>query len=348
MKRLAHIIVVVAVFASNYTSFAQSKNSSLQYTGNEAYIKQKVADMLVAPAAPNSMYTMSPDELHRNIKEADPHAYWLYFRMMTMQELIGNADDVWAWGIAMNTCIKQYNTRLGRKIGSSKQAMLAIEEMIKELCNTTLEMNIASGTNVATCEFKTIDAYNKLFDCIKKEANDADHALELYYKEFKSWFNMYEAARGLMINHTFILASYTMSTMEFHGILRSWYEDRIKSLELEYSHYYEYQLEPLKNESKHISTTKFASLINYFKTMTFDEIVKQSFYLPPNYKELIDLQYIVECATQYEKYLSEWYQLREQIALTLPQNRQDSYREITKRMYDTFYTRLNELKDLRY
>ena len=60
----------------------------------------------------------------------DPHAYWLMNRMMQMVQLVQTADDDWAWMLAMNESIEEYNTRLGRKIGSVDAACNAIDELI--------------------------------------------------------------------------------------------------------------------------------------------------------------------------------------------------------------------------
>ena len=37
-------------------------------------------------------------------------------RMMQMVQLIKTADDDWAWMLAMNESVEEYNARLGRKM----------------------------------------------------------------------------------------------------------------------------------------------------------------------------------------------------------------------------------------
>ena len=49
-----------------------------------------------------------------------------------------------------------------------------------------------------------------------------------------------------------------------------------------------------------------------------------------------------------ETALVNWREVREQIALMLPKEKQKSYREITKQMHTRLYNNLVELKDIRY
>ena len=61
-----------------------------------------------------------------------------------------------------------------------------------------------------------------------------------------------------------------------------------------------------------------------------------------------DFDKIAEMLRYYETALSNWREVREQIALMLPKEKQKSYREITKQMHTLLYNDLVELKEIRY
>lgn len=61
-----------------------------------------------------------------------------------------------------------------------------------------------------------------------------------------------------------------------------------------------------------------------------------------------DIGGIVEILCCYETALTEWRELREQIALMLPGDKQQSYREITRQMHARLYDDLSALKDIKY
>lgn len=75
-----------------------------------------------------------------------------------------------------------------------------------------------------------------------------------------------------------------------------------------------------------------------------DEIVPEplAFYIMDKaYVDLIALY-------RFHKALTNWREVREQIALTLLKEKQKSYREITKQMYTRLYNDLYDLKAIRY
>ena len=61
-----------------------------------------------------------------------------------------------------------------------------------------------------------------------------------------------------------------------------------------------------------------------------------------------DFDKIAEMLRYYETALTNWREVREQIAHMLPKEKQKSYREITKQMHTRLYNDLVELKEIRY
>lgn len=121
------------------------------YTANATAIEQKKQEILaVADSVGN--FWFSDDT---GFQSQDPHAYWLMNRMMQMVQLIETADDDWAWMLAMNESVEEYNTRLGRKIGSVDAACNAIDELI-DIYNAgnQPEMNTASYVESILMHYK--------------------------------------------------------------------------------------------------------------------------------------------------------------------------------------------------
>ena len=126
MKCFVHTIAVILLFASCCTNTAKGNEMEIismvdgvggDYTANAAAIEQKKQEMLSIADSVGHFWFSDDTEF----QSQDPHAYWLMNRMMQMVQLIKTADDDWAWMLAMNESIKEYNTRLGRKIGRSEE-----------------------------------------------------------------------------------------------------------------------------------------------------------------------------------------------------------------------------------
>ena len=61
-----------------------------------------------------------------------------------------------------------------------------------------------------------------------------------------------------------------------------------------------------------------------------------------------DFDKVAEMLRYYETALTNWREVREQIAQLLPKEKQKSYREITKQMHTRLYNDLVDLKEIRY
>ena len=135
MKAFVHTIAVILLFASCCTNIAKGNGIEMSpmvdsvgsdYTANAIAIEQKKQEMLAVADSVGRFWFSDDTEF----QSQDPHAYWLMNRMMQMVLLIKTADDGWAWMLAMNESIEEYNNRLGRKIGSVDAACNAIDELI--------------------------------------------------------------------------------------------------------------------------------------------------------------------------------------------------------------------------
>ena len=366
MKAFVHTIAVILLFASCCPSAAKGngmENSSMvdsvgrDYTANATAIEQKKQEMLAVADSVGNFWFSDDTEF----QSQDPHAYWLMNRMMQMVQLIETADDDWAWMLAMNESIEEYNTRLNRKIGSVDAACNAIDELI-DIYNAgnQPEMNTASYVESILMHYKTVYAYYRLIEFINDYKEDSDWDLQmraLYYREFKEWFDINNAVNGIMYFYTYATARYSALSMDLNGTFEVWSRDRLAELEIERDIYWSFDWKPFKSNAKTTSPKKFEKTLSYFKTRTNETIVEEmvSDWAEKDYdyaRERVDgktdFDKVAEMLRYYETALINWREIREQIVLMLPEEKQKSYREITKQMHTRLYCDLVDLKAIRY
>jgi hypothetical protein len=351
MKVFVHAIAVTLLFASCYTYTAKGNGMEISpivesvgndYTANATAIEQKKQKML-AGADRIGRFWFSDD---KEFQSQDPHAYWLMNRMMQMMKQIVTADDCWAWMLAMNESVEEYNTRLGRKIGSVDAACNAIDELI-DIYNAgnQPEMNTASYVESILMHYKATYAYYSLIEFIDDYKDDSDWDVQirtLYYREFKEWFDINNAANGIMYFYTYASAGYSALSMDLNGTFEIWSKERLAELEIERDIYWSFDWKPFESNSKTISPKKFDKLLGYFKSRTKSDVIEEFFgdlydkidrdyeYAEERVGSRYDFDKIAEMLRYYETALNNWRKVREQIAQMFPKDKQKSYREITK------------------
>ena len=366
MKAFVHTIAVILLFVSCCPSAAKGNGMEISsmvdsvgsdYTANAAAIEEKKQEMLSIADSVGHFWFSDDTEF----QSQDPHAYWLMNRMMQMVQLVRTADDDWAWMLAMNESIEEYNTRLGRKIGSVDAACNAIDELI-DIYNSgnQPELNTASYVKSILMHYKTVYAYYRLIEFINDYKEDSDWDLQmraLYYREFKEWFDINNAVNGIMYFYTYATARYSALSMDLNGTFEVWSRDRLAELKIERDICDSFDWKPFKSSAKTISVKKFEKTLSYFKTRTNETIVEEmvSDWAEKDYdfaRERVDgktdFYKVAEMLRYYETALTNWREVREQIAQMLPKEKQKSYREITKQMHTRLYNDLFELKELRY
>lgn len=366
MKAFVHTIAVILLFASCCTNTAKGNGMETfsmvdgvggDYTANATAIELKKQEMLATADSVGHFWFSDDTEF----QSQDPHAYWLMNRMMQMVQLIKTADDGWAWMLAMNESIEEYNNRLGRKIGSVDAACNAIDELI-DIYNAgnQPEMNTASYVESILMHYKAVYAYYSLIEFIDDYDEDSNWDVQLralYYREFKKWFDLNNAVNGIMYFYTYAAAGYSALSMDLNGTFEVWSRDRLTELEIERDIYWSFDWKPFESNAKTTSPKKFDKTLSYFKTRTNETVVEDmvSDWAEKDYdfaRERIegrfDFDKIAEMLRYYETALSNWQEVREQIALMLPKEKQKSYREITKQMHTRLYNDLVDLKEIRY
>ncbi len=366
MKAFVHIIAVILLFASFCQTAVKSNGMEMSsmvdsvgsdYTANATAIEQKKLEMLAVADSVGQFWFSDDTEF----QSQDSHAYWLMNRMMQMVQLIETADDDWAWMLAMNESIEEYNTRLDRKIGSVDAACNAIDELM-DIYNAgnQPEMNTASYAESILMHYKTVYAYYRLIEFINDYKEDSDWDLQmraLYYREFKEWFDINNAVNGIMYFYTYAAARYSALSMDLNGTFEVWSWERLAELEIERDIYWSFDWKPFKSNAKTTSPKKFEKTLSYFKTRTNETVVEEmvSDWAEKDYdfaRERIegrfDFDKIAEMLRYYETALANWREVREQIALMLPKEKQKSYREITRQMHTRLYNDLVDLKEIRY
>lgn len=365
MKYFVHTIVAILLFTSCGTNTAKSSGMEADsvggdYTANAAAIEEKKQEMLsVADVVWQFRF---PDD--KEFQSQDPHAYWLMNRMIQMDKLIETANDDWAWILAMNESVEEYNHRLGRKIGSVDAACNAIDELL-DIYNARdqSEINTVSYALSVFMHYKLTYAYYRFIEFIDDYKDDSDWDVSLralYYREFKEWFDIYNAAKGIMRSYTYAPAHYSALPMDLNCIYERWSRERLAELEIErdiiyWSIYSSFDWKPFESDAKIISPKRFDKLLGYFKTRTYETVVEEMFpgekdydYARKYIDERFDFDNYAEMLRYYETALVNWREVRGQIALMLPKEKQKSYREITKQMHTRLYNDLAELKKITY
>ena len=369
MKAFMHTIAVILLFASCCPSAVKGNGMEISsmvdsvgsdYTANATAIELKKQEMLATADSVGHFWFSDDTEF----QSQDPHAYWLMNRMMQMMKQIVTADDCWAWMLAMNESIEEYNNRLGRKIGSVDAACNAIDELINIYnAGNQPELNTASYVESILEHYKAVYAYWRLIEFIDDYEEDSDWDLQLralYYREFKEWFDINNAVNGIMYFYTYASAGYSALSMDLNGTFEVWSKGRLAELEIERDIYWSSDWKPFESDAKGISPKKFGKLLDYFKTRKKSDVIEEFFgnlydkkdrdyeYAEWRVGSKYDFDKIAEMLRYYETALTNWREVREQIALTLPKEKQKSYREITKQMHTRLYNDLVELKEIRY
>ena len=366
MRTFVHTIAVILFFASCSMGTAKVNGSDISsmvdsvgsdYTANAAAIEQKKLEMLAVADSVCHFWFSDDTEL----QSQDPHAYWLMNRMMQMVQLIKTADDGWAWMLAMNENVEEYNARLGRKIGSVDAACNAVDELIDiYYAGNQPELNTASYVESILMHYKTVYAYYRFVEFIDDYDDESNWDLQmrlLYYREFKEWFDINNAVNGIMYFYTYAAARYSALSMDLNGTFEIWSKERLAELEIEQGIYWPFDWKPFESDAKTISPKKFEKTLSYFKTRTYETVVEEmvSDWADKDYdfaRERIDGKFdfdkVAEMLHYYETALTNWREVREQIAQMLPKEKQKSYREITKQMHTRLYNDLYDLKAIRY
>ena len=364
MKHLIHTITVAiffALFCVNNTNGAEAtyyhSPDSCDYTPDAAAIQQKKQEML---ALDDNKYNFA---FTHEIEEMDPHAYWLMNRMMQMVQLVETPADDWAWMLAMNESIKEYNRRQGRKVGSVEAASMAIEELAKHLgAGYQIEINTASYVRMILAHYKTVHKYYELIDYIESydKYDDRDELLRaLYYREFEEWFNINNAANGLMYFYTYSIARYSALPIDINGTFADWSNNRSKELAIELDIYRNRhsQTGVFESDVQKIPAKAFTILLDYFKSRTLENEIEayleewDSFeyeYVKEKFENSMDFDKIKEMVQYYETALTNWRDIRTQIEMTYAYELMESFNEITKQIHTRLFNDLVDLIELRY
>lgn len=317
------------------------------YNCRMSAIEEKKQEML-AIADNTGMFWFSDDT---EFEAQDPNAYWLMNRMMQMVQLVLTPDDDWAWMLAMNESIEEYNCRLGRSIGSVEAATLAIEELNNTYyAGNQPEMNTASYVESILEHYKAVYAYHELIDYI----GDDDTCLKaLYYREFCHWFDINHSIYGIMVRYTYGAAGYSALPLDINSTFGAWSKARTDEVEIERNILSYWQWKPFSSDAGKITERKFDKLLKFLKNRTREGVAKKmaSDWYYSDYDEayekagLIDFDHFHKMLDDYIPAIEGWRQVREEIARYLPKEKQKSYREITRQIHTRLYNDLLEQKE---
>ena len=298
-------------------------------------------------------FWFSDDE---ELQGADQHAYWLMNRMMQSVQYVRTAEDAIAWTLALNEDVKEYGRRIDRRIHDRRAedaAALAIEDLISLYgAGNQPELNIESYVLSILEHYRLVNDYIRLMQFHREE-----EWIGLLYREYKEWFDLNNAANGLMVFYTYAGAGYSALPMDINCTFCYWSEARRKELKIEKDIFWSYDWEPYHSDARVTPDRKFAKLISHFRGQRTDDIIeaivsdwedKDYEYAQERFGERYDIDKIEEMVSLYETALYNWQRIREDIATSLPKEKQRSYRAITRQINTRLYDDLKELKDIRY
>ena len=363
IRYLACTVAALLLFVSCYTKTTENSrtapapeiaHTSSDYTANADAIAQKTQEMLaVSDTAELLGYT---DDT--TLQSRDPDAYWLMNRMMQMCYLVEDADDDWAWMLATNRSIDEYNKRSGCENGSAERAIESIYKLLEVYyAGYQSQMNTASYINCTAEHYKTLNGYYRLIESIGCHNGNSDlnnRLKTLYYNEFRQWFNIIQAMSTLMYEYTYSMSMYSSLPIVLSETEISWLNNRYAGINIEKEICLTDECKAIENDTECTSPEKFKALLEYFKDRTKEKFVKD--YISENgewdYRQFskridnIDFEKITAAADSYDAALSNWAETREKIALMLPEDKQAAYRNVTEKMYTLLYKDLLKLKKI--
>ena len=343
------ICLITSLSCSNEVMASQPDDLNTLYKDEIMNIKE---DMLAAADTANHFWFSDDIEF----QNADPHAYWLMNRMMHTVQYVQTAEDGVAWALALNENVQEYSRRIERRIyddDAEDAAILAIEHLINLYgAGNQPEINTKSYV-VCTLElYRTINRYIRLLKIHMEKPLG-----QMLYREYREWFDLTNAANAIMTFYTYGAAHYSALPMDINYTFASWSQERLKELDVEKEIFRAYRWERYESQSKRISERRYDKLIEYFRQTTKESIVEEivSDWVEKDYEfaqeiagNHFDLETVSLMAGLYQSALYKWRMVREEISVSLPKEKQDSYRAITKQMHNRLYHDLLELKDIKY
>lgn len=353
-------LLFLAFFVSASAYSPQEKISISDYISNATYVEVKKSDMMKMSSYTHNFAYVDDAEF----ESQDPSAYWLMNRMLQTSQSIESADDAWAWEMMVDESIREYHRRLGRKDGSDKLALLAVEELMGSYyAGNQWQMNCACGVMSWVAYYDTLSSYYRYIHYFK----DCDLTPEqnkwikgLLYLEYTEWFNMNKAMKELLLEYTVAAAGYSALPMQISCTHDKWASDRNKELEIERCIDDGFGWKPYSTQAEEVSVEKFDELVAFYKGINKKAIIKQ--YIASwggaettakDYKEAkdrignsFDCAKISKIAERYALAISNWRDMREWIAETLPEEKRSSYRALTRQIHTRLYNELLELKQL--
>ena len=349
-KIIISIICLITSLSCSNEGMASKPNDTNTLHKEEI---MSIKEEMLAVADTARHFWFSDDTEFQN---ADPHAYWLMNRMMHTVQYVQTAEDGIAWALALNENIKEYSRRIDRRIYEEKAedaAVRAIEDLIDIYgAGNQPELNTYSYVTSILEIYRTTNEYIRIMRFRHEEP-----LAGLLYQEYRAWFDLNNAASGILSFHTYAAAGYSALPMDINLTFASWSEMRRKELEIEEDTFWTYHREPFKASCRRISPDRFLKEIRYFTNLTIDTIVrtnaknwnlKRSEYAYERLDGCFDFDKINEMAHLYEEAYRNWLTAREEIAVYLPKEQGKSYREATKQMNARLYRDLLELKDIKY
>ncbi len=275
----------------------------------------------------------------------------LFGFMVERSDAISSVDECFAWMKAVNDSVMVYNKRIGRKAGRRASQTMAIEDMREYIDpmsgGSQYEMNLYTYYEALLSFYKTVNMYNRLIADVENES-----LKNLLYDDFKAWYRITNEQNYLLNHYTYRGARYSSLPIDINETYKTWVDNRFD--ELVVCRNILVKGASFNSASAVIpsdSITRFVNgVIRYWMGAIDPEREKE--YIRSvragTYKDLPDREPLHKSALEFESALSDWLEVRENIASQLPLEQRESYMALTRQVYGRFYAICKRLSDRYY
>lgn len=319
-------------------------------------LAQKTYHLLTLSETPSEVpFLFSMDSF---LQAQDPGAYQLMDNMMRMSDYLQTSDDFLAWVQAVTERIRQYNSRKGFPEDSPEPALTAIHQLMDIYREgSKSELNCAGMVQTTTNQYRLLSSYRTLIE----QVDEKDHypaaplkLSDLYYQELTEYLAIQQKLEALLNHYTYNIASYSTCLPDMYTTTNAWLTDRYDALSQERLILWSNDPSLLRPFGHPVSDQQFQRLFHYYKTRDAESIQDemQQRQAKPQLEEpverLFHFAYLSTVVDQLDTALNHWLDIRDEIAMRLPQPMHAPYRSVTQRLYAGIYDDLVDLQELRF
>lgn len=321
---------------------------SHEYSSIQGKLEQRKTMLLSFAEQPSEVpFLFSEDSF---LMAKGPKAFYLMDNMMRMSDHVFDAEDYWAWMLAMNERVKQYNEWRGLRGVSSREALTAIDRLMENYrLGDRTERNAAGYVGATLNDYRTLLSYRSIIDGI--DGRDFKGCLgDLYFREFRAWYAINNQMDALMNHYTYDKADYASCFDEIYSTYNGWLRERNAALEEERGILLGEERVTV-SLGKPVSRSRFRSLFDFYKQGSTRLAIARASAADGEKEQLLSsrthFEFINMIVERMETSVIEWLKVRDDIRLSLPDRMREPYQSVTKRLYAQLYDDVLGLQEMR-